>query len=101
MWSNTCPKPGTKALKDKDEECCVDAIQALGKIGPEAKEAVSALKSLRLNTSSDIRDAAVAALKKIQEHPVKSQTGYRSALRPKATSNALTAGTSMASVVNP
>ena len=45
------------------------AVQALGKIGPEAKSAVPALNKMRFDTVQQVRDAATEALKSIQAMP--------------------------------
>jgi HEAT repeat protein len=52
-------------LKDETFRCA--AARALGKLGPAAKTAVPALTKLLSDKNEDIRKAASAALKKIQE----------------------------------
>jgi HEAT repeat protein len=57
-----------EALKDKDVVARRQAAYALGRIGPEAKAAVPALKSMRLNDSLNfVRQSADSALKKISK----------------------------------
>lgn len=45
----------------------LEAINALGKMGPAAMEAVPALKKLKLDSSGEVREAAASALSKIQK----------------------------------
>ena len=50
-----------------DQQTCRAAIEALKGFGPDAKEAVPALKKLKLNPEMMIREAAIAALEKIEK----------------------------------
>jgi HEAT repeat protein len=52
-----------------DQPTCIAAIGALGKIGPDAKEAIADLKKLKLSPDMAIREAAGAALEKIDPRP--------------------------------
>ena len=49
-----------------DEQCRVQVVQLLGKVGPDAKKAVPILKKLRLDSSEAVRDAVTKALEKIE-----------------------------------
>jgi HEAT repeat protein len=52
-----------------DSYTSVAAINALGKIGPKAKDAVPVLKKLKFSPDVAIREAATAALEKIDPQP--------------------------------
>jgi HEAT repeat protein len=50
-----------------DPICRIRAIEALGEMGPAAKEAVPALKKLKLDADEKVRDAATTALEKVEK----------------------------------
>jgi HEAT repeat protein len=54
---------------NSDEEARVTAINTLAQIGPDAKEAIPALKKLKLCPEMAIRRAAISALEKIDRQP--------------------------------
>jgi HEAT repeat protein len=58
-----------QALKDHDGWVRKSAAEALGRIGPAAKDAVPALNELLKDEFKEVRAAAQAALKKIQAAP--------------------------------
>jgi HEAT repeat protein len=59
--------PLMESLKDLDSNILVHAAESLGRIGPEANEAVPALSLLLKDDLEEVRNAAAAALKKIQD----------------------------------
>jgi HEAT repeat protein len=56
----------TERLKDPDPRIRYYAAKALGKIGPDARTAVTALKSATQDSDQDTRQAATEALKRIE-----------------------------------
>jgi HEAT repeat protein len=66
-----CGKPAVgplmESLKDLDSNILVHAEESLGRIGPEAKEAVPNLLLLLKDDTEEVRNVAAAALKKIQD----------------------------------
>jgi len=50
-----------------NQQARYSAIVALGKVGPEAKSGIPALNKFRFDSDQQIRDAAMEALKKIQD----------------------------------
>ncbi|HEY1860345.1 MAG TPA: HEAT repeat domain-containing protein [Gemmataceae bacterium] len=62
------PKKSVPALISAlyDPQVRVEAINALGKIGPKAEEAVPALTKLKRDSAEEVRDAASKALEKIE-----------------------------------
>ena len=56
----------TEALKDKDRSTRMRAAEALGQIGPAAKDAVPALIEASKHEDSDTRSAAAEALGNIR-----------------------------------
>jgi HEAT repeat protein len=56
----------TESLKDPDARIRYYAAKALGKIGPDARNAVSALKSAMQDNDKDTRQAATDAIKRIE-----------------------------------
>jgi HEAT repeat protein len=61
----------TKAIVSAtgDPYCRVRAIEALGELGPMAKDAIPALKKLKLDSDEKVRDAAGEALEKVEKQP--------------------------------
>ena len=57
-------KPLVSAIRDV--HCSLAAIAALGELGPDAKEALPALKQLKVSPSNALREAASEAMDKIQ-----------------------------------
>jgi HEAT repeat protein len=66
-----CGKPAVapllESLKDLDSNILVHAAESLGRIGPEAKEALPALSLLLKDDVEEVRNVAAAALKKIRD----------------------------------
>ena len=56
-------------LRESITEVRLAAIRALGNVGPDAKAALPELQRATRESQADIRDAATAALKKIQPEP--------------------------------
>jgi lysine biosynthesis protein LysW len=56
----------TKALSQQNRYMKVGAIEALGEIGPDAKEAIKPIERLASNPDPEIRLAAIRAIRKIQ-----------------------------------
>lgn len=50
-----------------DKDCIIEAINALAKLGPTAKEAVPVLNKAKLDSRAEVREAATAALEKINK----------------------------------
>jgi HEAT repeat protein len=63
------------ALDDKD--CCIVCIRILGSYGRLAKDAVPQLKKLKLSSEEEVRDAAAAAIEKIESQPPDDQKEER------------------------
>lgn len=63
------PKPLTKALMTAthDQIAKLKAIEALGELGPRAKEALPLLKKLKLDSEEKVRDAATASVERIDK----------------------------------
>jgi HEAT repeat protein len=59
--------PLIEALKDLDSNILVRAAESLGRIGPEAKEAIPALLPLLKDDIEEVRNVAAAALKRIED----------------------------------
>jgi hypothetical protein len=55
------------ALERFGQTTCLAAIKALGEFGPDANAAIPKLKDLKLSSSMQVRDAARAALDKIEK----------------------------------
>jgi HEAT repeat protein len=66
-----CGKPAVaplmESLKDLDSNILVHAAESLGRIGPDAKEAVPTLRLLLKDDVEEVRNVAAAALKKIND----------------------------------
>jgi HEAT repeat protein len=54
-------------INDRDVRTTLGAIRVLGEFGPGAKEAVPALKKAKLNPTQQIREAATAAIARIEK----------------------------------
>ena len=62
----------TKLVGAKDEILRMQAAGALGDLGPEARDAVPALRKLLEDPNEDVRRTAAESLTKIQGTPVKA-----------------------------
>jgi HEAT repeat protein len=66
-----CGKPAVapliESLKDLDSNILIHAAESLGRIGPEAKEALPALRPLLKDDIEEVRNVAAKALKKIED----------------------------------
>ncbi len=56
-----------RALRDEDDHCRRVAAASLGIMGPEAREAVPALKAMQQDRDQLVRQAATEALEKIEQ----------------------------------